>query len=126
MAHIDKNIDTKTNIKETNERRINELLHLMEKHTRTDRHLEQHSDISELESLKHTLDLQKDREKKIEHLKELIIQGHNNSDEAKHLKRNYHYTENYLRHHEGHMDPATIKFTKEKQKHREEQMKYLQ
>ena len=125
MTHIDKNIDTKLDIRETNERRVNQLIDLVEKHTRTSRHLEQHSNIANLNSLKHAIKLQEEREEQINHLKDVIINGHNSDSDLKKLKRNYTYTHNYLRHHEGHMDSFTLEKTKDKQKHREDQMKYL-
>lgn len=121
----DKNIDTETGIKETNERRINELINLVEKYIRTERHLEQHSDIIELGQMKHTLEIQDQRQDNINHLKDLLVNGSSNHDDFKNLQRNYHYTHNYLRHHEGHMDKKTLNATKEKQKHRSDQLKYL-
>jgi len=123
---IDKNIDTKTGIKETNERRLNALVDLVGRYVRTERHLEQHSDIVELNEMKHTLEVQNQRKDNIDHLKSLIINGHGNDDDLKNLKRNYTYTHNYLTHHQGHMDQATLTNTKEKQEHRKEQMQFLQ
>ncbi len=122
---IDKNIDTRNGIKETNERRLNELVNLVERYVRTERHLEQHSDIIELNEMKHTIKIQEEREEKINHLRELIIDGNSHKDEFRNLQRNYQYTHNYLHHHEGHMDSETLRFTKEKQEHRQDQLRFL-
>ena len=125
MTHIDKNIDTKTDIKETNERRVNQLIDLVEKHTRTERHLEQHSDIAELSQIRHAVELQNSRENEISHLKDLIINGHGNEHELENLQKHYHYTNNYLKHHQYHMEEDTLKNTIKKQSNRENQMKNL-
>lgn len=108
-----------------NERRIDHLVNLVEKSTRTQRHLEEHSDISSSsENIEHVKRLQKERKNQIENLKNIIAQGDNNSRE-KHLKnteKRFLYTEGYLNNNADRMDEQTFKNAKEKQEHRKEQL----
>ncbi|TDT46050.1 hypothetical protein [Fonticella tunisiensis] len=105
-----------------NARRVDQLIDLVEKHTRTKRHLEQHSDIASLDALQHAFKIQEERERQIEHLKDIIVSGKHAADEIASLERNYRYTNNYISHHEGHMDDFTLQKTREKQEHRLEQL----
>ena len=110
-----------------NKRRVEQLENLVEAHTRTERHLEQHSDIASEEQIQRAKELQEVREKEIEKLENIIAYGENAyNDELENLKKNYEYTEGYLRHNADHMDPETLKKTKEKQEHRREQMDFLE
>lgn len=108
-----------------NERRIDHLVNLVEKSTRTQRHLEEHSDISSSsENIEHVKRLQKERKNQIGNLKNIIAQGDNNSRE-KHLKnteKRFLYTEGYLNNNADRMDEQTFKNAKEKQEHRKEQL----
>lgn len=108
-----------------NERRIDHLVNLVEKSTRTQRHLEEHSDISSSqENIKHAKQLQQERKNQIENLKNIIAYGDNNSRE-KHLKnteKRFLYAEGYLNNNADRMDDETFKNAKEKQEHRKEQL----
>lgn len=120
--NFDKNKDEDTQ----DELRMNQLMNLVEKHTRTERHLEQHSDIASPESVKHSEEIQKEREKEIENLKNVIVHGkHVNVDEYSNLQRNYEFTSNYLKENAEHLDQKTLENTKEKQENREQQMKNM-
>jgi hypothetical protein len=117
--NFDKNMDVDTQ----NERRMDQLMNLVEKHTRTERHLEQHSDIASPDSIEHSEQIQEEREKEIDNLKNVIVHGkHVNVDEVSNLKRNYEFTGNYLKENADHIDQKTLKNTKEKQENREEQI----
>jgi beta-lactamase superfamily II metal-dependent hydrolase len=116
----------KEEMNEENERRVDQLVDLVDKHTRTERHLEQYEDISTPERIKHAKELQDIREKEIDNLKNIIVTGeHSNNDELKNLKKRYKYTEGYIDHNEDRMDSNTLEMTKEKQEHRKEQMNWL-
>ena len=120
--NFDKNRDEDTQ----NDLRMNQLMNLVEKHTRTERHLEQHSDIASPESVEHSEEIQKEREKEIENLKNVIVHGkHVNVDEYSNLQRNYEFTSNYLKENADHIDQNTLENTKEKQENREQQMKNM-
>jgi hypothetical protein len=107
-----------------NERRIDHLVNLVEKTTRTQRHLEEHSDISSPENIEHARRLQKERKDEIENLKNIIAYGDNNSkkEHMKNTEKRFLYTEGYLNHNADHMDEQTFKNTMEKQEHRKEQL----
>lgn len=125
LAHGEDDRGRKT-LEEVNARRINQLTDVIERYVRTERHLEQHSDIAELETLKRTLKIQEVRENQIEHLKELIVQGkHCNGNERHNLERNFFYTSRYLDHNSGRMDEFTLEKTMEKQHHRKDQLSFV-
>lgn len=105
--------------------RVDQLINLVEKHTRTERHLEQHSDISNPDNLENAEEIQRKREEEIDNLKNIIAYGEHDTDEVKNLKRNIKYTDGYLNHNKENMDSETLENTIEKQKHRKEQLDSL-
>lgn len=107
-----------------NERRLDHLVNLVEKSTRTERHLEEHSDISSPEYIEHAKEVQRERKDQIDNLKNIIAHGDNNSRE-KHLKnteKRFKYAEGYLKNNADRMDEQTLKNAIEKQEHRKEQL----
>ena len=67
-----------------NERRIDHLVNLVERKTRTERHLEEHSDISSSpENIQHAKEINKQRENEIQNLKNIIAHGENSSNNHK-------------------------------------------
>lgn len=109
------------------ERRIDHIANLVEKQTRTERHLEQHSDIaSSPENIEHAKQLQQDRQCEIEHLKDKIAYGENISNNYKeNTEKRYRYTEGYLNNNSDHMDQEVYENAKQKQEHRREQLDTL-
>ncbi|NLO08915.1 MAG: hypothetical protein GX129_03485 [Clostridiales bacterium] len=108
-----------------NERRVNHLVNLIEKSTRTRRHLEEHSDISKSpENIEHVKDIQNERKDQIENLKNIIAYGDETSKERhmKNTEKRFLYTEGYLNNNADHMDEETFRKAKEKQEHRKEQL----
>ena len=90
-----------------NERRVNHLVNLIEKSTRTRRHLEEHSDISKSpENIEHVKDIQNERKDQIENLKNIIAYGDETSKERhmKNTEKRFLYTEGYLNNNADHMD----------------------
>ena len=113
-------------ISDENKRRIEQLENLVEAHTRTERHLEQHSDIASEEQLERAKELQRIREEEIEKLENIIAYGENyDNDKLKNVQKNYEYTQGYINHNIDHMDEETLKKTLEKQEHRKEQIDFL-
>jgi hypothetical protein len=131
MSHKEKdhdknNFNKNEDVETQNERRIDQLINLVEKHTRSERHLEQHSDIASPENIEHSEDVQRQREEEINNLKNVIVHGKNvNVDEVSDLQRNLEFTEGYLENNADSMDKETLRRTKEKQAHREEQIDNL-
>ncbi len=121
-----KSIDSKEELGMCNERRLEELLKLNNRYVRTQRHLEQNSDITNLDQLKHSFKIQEEREAQMDNLKNIIAHGiHEEVDQIHNLKRNLEFTGHYLQHHAAHMDEATLENTIEKQEHRKEQLNFL-
>ncbi|NMA82906.1 MAG: hypothetical protein GX962_03465 [Epulopiscium sp.] len=111
---------------EENARRLEQLDNLIQKHTRTERHLEQHSDIASPEKLDQAEELQQVREEQMEQLKSKILAGPvSSNEEYNNLKRNFEQTEGYLENNKDHIDDFTMQKIKEKQEHRNEQMDFL-
>lgn len=110
-----------------NERRIDHLVNLVERQTRTERHLEQHSDISKShENIEHAKQLQSERQEEIDNLKNKIAYGDNASNAYKeNTEKRLLYTEGYLNHNAENMDEETFKNTKRKQEHRKEELDRL-
>lgn len=115
---------------EENERRVENLIDLVENKTRTDRHLEQHSDIGDPDRLDRARELQHTREEQIEDLKQTIAYGDNpkndTKDQIRNLKENYKFSEGYIDHNADHMDQQALENLKSKQENRKEQMDQLQ
>ncbi|MDF2943499.1 MAG: hypothetical protein K0S01_2357 [Herbinix sp.] len=109
------------------ERRIDHLENLVEKKTRTERHLEQHTDISSSpKNIEHAKQIQKERQWEIDHLKDKIANGDNSSNDYKeNTEKRFLYTEGYLNHNADHMDKQTFNNAMEKQEHRKDQLNSL-
>lgn len=118
--------DSIEELKYANDRRIEELLKISNRFVRTQRHLEENSDIARLDKIKHSFEIQDEREARMENLKNIIAYGkHEQVDEVQNLKRNLEFTDHYLQHHRGHMDDGTLQNTKTKQEHRKEQLSFI-
>jgi hypothetical protein len=109
------------------EGRVNHLVNLVEKQTRTQRHLEEHSDISSSpENLEHAKELNRERQAEIENLKNILANGENvNNNYKDNTEKRLLYTEGYLNHNADHMDNQSFKNAKEKQENRKNQLDQL-
>lgn len=107
-----------------NERRVEHLVNLVEKQTRTERHLEEHSDISSSpDNLEHAKRVNDERQDQIENLKNILAHGENSSNNYKeNTEKRLRYAEGYLNHNADHMDKETFENTKAKQEHRKNQL----
>jgi hypothetical protein len=112
------------------ERRVEQLINLVENKTRTERHLEQHSDIGDPDRLDHAHEVQREREEQIQNIKNAIAHGDNTKndtqDQLESLKKNYTFSEGYIDHNAEHMDPQALQNLEKKQKNRKDQMDILQ
>ncbi|MFY9177496.1 MAG: hypothetical protein WBI74_02820 [Caldicoprobacterales bacterium] len=121
-----KAIDSKEELKMANERRIEELLNINNRYVRTQRHLEQYSDISDPENLRHASRIQEERKDRMENLKNIIAYGkHDQVDDVENLEKNLEYTQGYVENNASHMDEFSLRKTLEKQAHRKEQLEFL-
>lgn len=113
--------------REDTSHRVDELINLVERKTRTERHLEQHSDIGDPERLIRPKELQDQREEEIETLKEKIVYGDEASnDQLENVKRTYEFSQGYIDHNADHMSNKDLNNALEKQEHRREQMDFLE
>lgn len=112
-----------------NVRRVDQLINLVENKTRTERHLEQHSDIGDPDRLDHAHEVQRDRENQIEDIKNAIVYGDNTKndteDQLQSLQKNYTFSQGYIDHNAKHMDTKALQNLQKKQEHRKEQMDIL-
>jgi len=110
-----------------NEKRVDHLINLVEKKTRTERHLEEHSDISHSkENIEHAKKVNEEREHQIQNLKNILAYGENhNNDQKENTEKRLEYAEGYLKHNADHMDRETLKNTQEKQENRKRQLDQL-
>lgn len=113
-----------------NERRVENLIDIVENKVRTDRHLEQHSDIGDPDRLDHAREIQEERKEQIENLKQTIVYGDNlkngTKEQIENIKDNYTFAEGYINHNGDHMDEKSFQNLKKKQENRKEQMDQLQ
>lgn len=122
----EKAIDSKEELKMANERRIEELLNINNRYVRTERHLEQHSDISNPDNLEHSEQIQQERLDRMDNLKNIIAYGeHEQDDQEENLRKRLEYTDGYLNHNANKMDKETLESTLDKQEHRKEQLDFM-
>ena len=111
------------------EKQLDNLINIVENHTRTERHLEQYSHIGSKENKENARDKQKIREDQINTLKNYIT--NNNSDnlsideQIENIADNYSSAEGYLENNSNNMKQDAINNMKEKQQHRLEQLSNL-
>ncbi len=113
---------------EKKDRQIENLENLVEKHTRTKRHLEQYSNIGDKENKENARKIQEIREAEIKNLENKIKGGDKyitSEEHLENLKENYYSTENYIKNNKNEMNGQMLKNIQEKQQHREEQINFL-
>ena len=106
------------------ERQVNHLVNLVEKQTRTQRYLEEHSDnSSSLQNLEHAKQLNQERLLEINNLKNILAHGNNvNNNYKLNTEKRLLYTEGYLNHNADHMSDLSFKNAKAKQENRKNQL----
>ena len=102
------------------------MLNISNRYVRTERHLEQHSDISDPGNIENSKRVQDERIEQMNNLKNIIAYGeHEQEDQVANLQRNLEYTDGYINHNAEHMDIETMENTLRKQEHRKEQLDSL-
>ena len=120
---MNENTDRK---KEKNDNRIDNLINVVEKRERTERHLEEYSDEKDEEKLKATRRLQNIRDEEIHNLKNNILgEGSRNENEVDNLMRNFKLSEGYIKNNKDQMKTKDIENLKEKQLHRKDELDQL-
>lgn len=111
-------------------RKLDNLINIVERHTRTERHLEQYSNIGNLEDKENARNKQDLREKQINELKHQIIDPGEDAptkeQEIENLKENYKYSEGYIESNKNHMNENDLKNLERKQENRKIQLNNLE
>lgn len=106
------------------ERRVDHLVNLVEKQVRTERHLEENSDISSSqENIDHARRVNEKRQNEIDNLKNILVYGENcNNNYKENTEKRLIFTEGYLNHNAEHMDDQSFHNAKAKQEQRKKQL----
>ncbi len=109
------------------ERQLDNLENLVENHTRTERHLEQYSEIGSKENKDNARKKQAVRENEIQNLKTNIINGNNETipEQIDNITENYRSTNRYMEDNYNKISPEVWDNMNKKQENREEQIENL-
>lgn len=111
------------------DRELKNLENLVENYTRTQRHLEQYSEIGNPKNKENARKIQQIRKDEIEKLESKIKDEDKFITPEEHLenlKENYYKTEGYIQNNKYNMNEQMLKDLQEKQQHREEQINFLE
>ena len=114
---------------EKNERKVDNLINLVENHTRTERHLEQYSHIGDQKYKEMAREKQNVREEQIDSLKSQILNEHPKMSSKEHLenlKENYEKTKNYLGNNFENMSSEQVHNMAEKQANQAKQIAQME
>lgn len=113
--------------KEQKERQVENLVNLVEKHTSTERHLEQYSDIGSREGKERAREKQDVREAEMENIKDKIVSNNTESkvEQVQNLADNYKGAQIYMEENYEKMSEERLKNMQERQQHRKDQIENL-
>ena len=114
---------------ERRDRQLDNLENLVENHTRTQRHLEQYSEIGDPENKENARKIQKIREEQIKELESKLKDEDkyiSSEEHLENLKENYISTQGYIEKNRDSIDEQMLNNLLEKQQHREEQINFLE
>lgn len=111
------------------DRQIDNLIDLVENHTRTERHLEQYSHIGDKDNKDHAREIQDIREEEINDLRSKLngeddIQTR--EEQIENLKDKYESAEGYIRNNKDNMNEQMLENMENKQRNRKEQLENLE
>lgn len=116
--------------KEKKDKTMDNLINIVENHTRTERHLEQYSNIGNPQYKEMARDKQKVREKQINELKNQIIGTNNDAltkqEQMENLKQNYQFGKGYIESNKEHMNQNDLQNLQRRQENRKIQMENLE
>ena len=112
---------------EQKERQVENLVNLVERHTRTERHLEQYSDIGSKEGKERAREKQDVREAEMDNLKDKIVSNNTESkiEQVKNLADNYKGAQIYMEENYEKMSDERLENMQNRQQHRKEQIENL-
>jgi len=112
------------------EKKVDNLINIVENHTRTKRHLEQYSEIGDIEFKEMAQDKQILREKQINELKDQLVGTDKDiqtkEDHLEGVKTRYEFAEGYLENNKDHMNEEDLKNLKKRQANRKVQIENLE
>ena len=114
---------------EKKDRQLENLENLVENYTRTQRHLEQYSEIGNPKNRDNARKVQKVREEEIKILENQIKGQGDKITPKEHLenvKERYNNTEGYIKNNKDGINEEMLRNLQEKQQHREEQIRFLE
>lgn len=111
------------------ERQLENLTHLVERHTRTERHLEQYSDIGNPEYKERAREKQEVREEEMNNLKEDIL-GHKDNqtveEQLENIEENYKSAEGYIENNMENLSDEQLENMFKRQENRKQQKDNLE
>ena len=110
------------------DRQIDNLINLVENHTRTERHLEQYSHIGNQKNKEHAREIQEIREEQIEDLRDKLngsADKQTREEQIENLERRYELTQGYIQNNKQEMDNQMLKNIEQKQEKRRIQLENL-
>ncbi|MBO5413544.1 MAG: hypothetical protein J6A29_04550 [Clostridia bacterium] len=109
------------------EKQVENLVNLVEKHTRTERHLEQYSNIGSREGKERARDKQDVREEEIDKLKNKIVSNNTESktEQVQNLSNNYKGAQIYMEENYEKMPEERLQNMQNRQQHRKDQLESL-
>ena len=116
------------NEQEKKERQLNNLTNLVEKHTRTQRHLEQYSEIGDPQFKEMAREKQEKREENMTKLKQGILDEEENEtleEQIENLHDNYEAAQKYIDANRYTMAQKDLQNLQTKQQHRKQHMENL-
>jgi len=123
-------MDEKKEEQEKKGRKIDNLINLVENHTRTERHLEQYSNIGKPEFKKQARDKQDIREKQIDELKYQLCGSEKCAPTAKEqiedIKENYELGKQYYERYKENMSEEDLQNLQRKQENRKTNLQNLE
>ena len=115
---------------EKKERNLDNLINVVENHTRTERHLEQYSHIGDPELKEKAREKQHVREKEINELKNQIIGNDKymptKQEQIENLKENYIFGKGYIESNRDHMKKEDLQNLEKRQENRKIQLENLE
>lgn len=110
------------------DRQLDNLINLVENHTRTKRHLEQYSNIGDEENKEHAREIQEIREEQIEDLRDKLNGNgdiQTREEQVENLSQRYESTQGYIENNKDNMNEEMLRNLEEKQEKRRIQLDNL-
>ena len=108
------------------ENQLDNLINLVERHTRTERHLEQYSEIGDKDSKQRAREKQDIREDEMNNLKsKLVNENETKTEQYQNLEENYKRAQSYMEDNYENISEERLQNMQERQNNRREQIESL-